>query len=214
MNLSIADLRQNYTQGGLLETEAEPDPWQQFQKWFAAALSAGLLEPNGMTLATVTPQGRPSARIVLLKGFDRRGFVFFTNYESAKGQHLQENPWAALVFWWAELERSVRIEGQVERVSASESDEYFHSRPWESRLGAWVSQQSQVIPNRDVLEQRLEALREKYRHQEVARPPQWGGFRVVPHRLEFWQGRPNRLHDRLCYSLNDDGGWRIERLSP
>jgi pyridoxamine 5'-phosphate oxidase len=214
MNPSIADLRQNYTQGGLLETQVAQNPLQQFQVWFDAALAAKVLEANAMTLATITPEGRPSARMVLLKDFDQRGFVFFTNAQSAKGQHLQENPWAALVFWWGELERSVRIEGRVREVSPQESDRYFQSRPWESRLGAWASAQSQVIPSREILEQRLEDLKQKYRHQEVERPPHWGGFRVIPDRIEFWQGRPSRLHDRLCYLLESNGNWRIERLSP
>lgn len=214
MNLSIANLRQNYIQGGLLETEADSNPFKQFQVWFNEALEADILEPNAMSLATITPDGRPSARMVLLKDFDERGFVFFTNYQSAKGQHLKENPWVALVFWWGLLERSVRIEGRVVEVTPQESDGYFQSRPWESRLGAWASEQSQVISSREILEKRLEQLKQEYLDQEVSRPPHWGGFRVIPDRIEFWQGRPNRLHDRLCYCLESDGSWRIERLSP
>ncbi|HEY9876007.1 MAG TPA: pyridoxamine 5'-phosphate oxidase [Candidatus Obscuribacterales bacterium] len=214
MNMSVADLRKNYTKSGLIESDADPNPFKQFQQWFDQALAAQLPEPNAMTLATVAPDGKPSARIVLLKNFDPHGFVFYTNYSSHKGQQLQANPWAALVFWWAELERQVRIEGRVEKVSEAESDAYFHSRPLGSQLGAWVSQQSQVIETREVLEVRLQELEEKYINQVVPRPTHWGGFRVIPTAIEFWQGRPNRLHDRLLYRRLDDGRWLIERLSP
>lgn len=213
MNSSIADLRKDYTRQGLSEAEAFPNPFHQFQQWFDQALTAELPEPNAMTLATVTPEGAPSARIVLLKGFDQQGFVFYTNYESRKGQELTNNPQAVLVFWWAELERQVRIAGHVEKVSAAESDEYFTIRPLGSRLGAWASQQSQVIPDRQVLEQRLEELTVKYDNQEIPRPPYWGGYRVIPTAIEFWQGRSSRLHDRLHYRLIGDH-WLIERLSP
>ena len=214
MNVSVADLRRNYTKSGLIESDADPNPFKQFQQWFDQALAGQLPEPNAMTLATVAPDGKPSARIVLLKNFDPHGFVFYTNYSSHKGQQLQANPWAALVFWWAELERQVRIEGRVEKVSEAESDAYFHSRPLGSQLGAWVSQQSQVIETREVLEVRLQELEEKYINQVVPRPTHWGGFRVIPTAIEFWQGRPNRLHDRLLYRRLDDGRWLIERLSP
>lgn len=213
-NISIADLRQNYTLAGLSEANADRDPFQQFQVWLAEAVAAQLPEPNAMTLATIAPDGKPSARMVLLKDFDERGFTFYTNYDSAKGQQLIQTPWAALVFWWAQLERQVRIEGRVEKVSAQESDEYFASRPETSQLGAWVSNQSQVIASREVLEKRFAQLKEKYAGQAIPRPPHWGGFRVIPDSIEFWQGRPSRLHDRLRYRLLKDGSWLRERLAP
>ncbi len=214
MDTTLADIRKEYTQAGLSEADADPDPFRQFQTWFEQAMAAQLLEPNGMTLATVTPDGKPRARIVLLKNFDERGFVFYTNYESHKGQELAQNSWAALVFWWTELERQVRIEGRVEKVSDVESNTYFRSRPLGSQLGAWTSQQSQVISNREVLDSRLQELQEKYQGQDIPRPPHWGGYRVTPTVIEFWQGRPSRLHDRLRYWRPEDGSWRIERLSP
>ncbi len=214
MDKTVADLRKDYTLHGLSESEASPNPFIQFQKWFDQALAAQLPEPNAMTIATTTADGKPSARMVLLKDFDERGFVFFTNYNSYKGQELAENPQAALVFWWAELERQVRICGRVEKVSQTESDAYFYSRPLNSRLGAWASDQSQVIPSREVLQQRLQELQMKYENQEVPRPPHWGGLRVIPTEIEFWQGRPSRLHDRLLYTPLDKGTWKIQRLSP
>lgn len=214
MDISVADLRKEYTKAGLSEGDAAPNPFQQFQKWFDQALSAQLMEPNAMTLATATPEGKPRARVVLLKDFDERGFAFYTNYQSHKGQELVQNPWATLVFWWAELERQVRIEGRVEKVSAEESDTYFHSRPLGSQLGAWASQQSLVISGREELEGRLQALKDEYENRQVPRPPHWGGFRVIPTAIEFWQGRPSRLHDRLLYQLKEDGSWGILRLSP
>ncbi|HEY9623686.1 MAG TPA: pyridoxamine 5'-phosphate oxidase, partial [Crinalium sp.] len=193
MNSSIADLRRDYTLHGLQESEVNPNPFQQFQIWFDQAVAAELPEPNAMTLATATPDGIPSARIVLLKGFDERGFTLYTNYQSRKGQELAANPQAALVFWWAELERQVRIEGQIEKVSDQETETYFHSRPIGSQLGAWASHQSQVISSRDVLETRLNELKAQHENQVIPRPPHWGGYRLVPRAIEFWQGRPSRL---------------------
>ena len=215
MDSSIADLRQNYTLAGLSETDLNSDPIEQFNSWFQQALDADLLEPNAMTLATATPDGKPTARIVLLKGVSAKGFVFYTNYESQKGQQLIANPYAALVFLWNKLERQIRIEGKVEKLTAEESAEYFHSRPKASQLGAWASDQSRVIPNREVLEEKLVGLQEKYSGDAtVPLPEHWGGFRVVPNRIEFWQGRPSRLHDRLVYDLQTNGSWQIKRLSP
>jgi pyridoxamine 5'-phosphate oxidase len=214
MDKTIADLRKDYTLEGLSVSEIDFNPFRQFKKWLSQALDAQLPEPNAMTVATATSDGNPSARMVLLKDFDERGFVFYTNYNSQKGQELGENPQASLVFWWAELERQVRISGRVEKVSEDESDQYFHSRPLNSRLGAWASNQSEVIENREVLEQRLQELQVKYENQDVPRPKHWGGVRVIPTQIEFWQGRPSRLHDRLLYTCLDDGSWKIERLSP
>ncbi|MDQ3792572.1 MAG: pyridoxamine 5'-phosphate oxidase [Actinomycetota bacterium] len=208
-----ARLRKEYTRAGLAESDANPDPIAQFRRWFDDALAAGLREPNAMTLATATPDGRPSARVVLLKGFDERGFVFYTNYEGRKGEELEENPYCALVFYWAELERQVRVEGRVSRVPKRESDEYFGSRPRGSRLGAWASEQSRPVGGREVLEERLRVLEAEYEAREVPRPPFWGGYRVEPEVIEFWQGRENRLHDRLVYRRSG-GGWGRERLQP
>ena len=215
MDSSIADLRQNYTRAGLSEADLNSDPIEQFNVWFQQALDADLLEPNAMTLATATPDGKPTARIVLLKGVSSQGFIFYTNYESQKGQQLIANPYAALVFLWDKLERQIRIEGRVAKLTAEESAEYFHSRPKASQLGAWASDQSRVIPNREVLEQKLTELQERYSDDAtIPLPDHWGGFRVIPSRIEFWQGRPSRLHDRLVYDLQADGNWQIERLSP
>ncbi len=214
MDKTIADLRQDYTLQGLRETDVNSNPFVQFKEWFDQALSADILEPNAMMVATTTTQGKPSARMVLLKDFDERGFVFYTNYNSQKAQELAENPQAALVFWWAELQRQVRICGWVEKISEEESDKYFYSRPFSSRLGAWASNQSEVIENREVLEQQLEELQKEYYNKDVPRPPHWGGIRVIPAEIEFWQGRSSRLHDRLVYQKIENGSWKIERLSP
>jgi pyridoxamine 5'-phosphate oxidase len=199
---------------GLNEADVAPDPIRQFQVWFDQAVAAELDEPNAMTLATATPEGRPSARTVLLKGFDQRGFVFHTNYQGRKSRELAVNPWAALLFWWYALERQVRIEGQVEMLPAAESDAYFRTRPLGSQLGAWASPQSEVIPDRATLERWVHELEREYAGREVPRPPFWGGFRVRPATIEFWQGRTNRLHDRLRYSRTQSSGWKIERLAP
>ena len=213
MEMSLAHLRKDYTLRDLSETDVDADPLKQFEVWFNDALTANVVEPNAMILATATRDGKPSARTVLLKGFDERGFVFYTNYESRKGQELTENPWAAAVFLWKEIQRQVRLEGSIEKCSAEESDRYFRSRPLGSQLGACVSRQSEVISSREMLESRLEELRRENAHRDVARPPYWGGYRLSPMSIEFWQGRPNRLHDRLRYRLQD-GSWVIERLSP
>jgi pyridoxamine 5'-phosphate oxidase len=196
------------------ETTIHPDPFQQFHAWFEAAQAASLRLPEAMTLATATRDGRPSARLVLLRGFDAGGFVFFTNYHSRKSRELAENPWAALVCHWAELERQVRIEGHVTAVTPAESDAYFESRPRGSRLAAWAATQSDVIAGREVLETRMRDLEERFSDRPVPRPPYWGGYRVAPHIMEFWQGRPNRLHNRFRYQRLEDGRWRIERLAP
>jgi len=210
--MSVSDLRQSYDKNVLLEENAAATPLEQFSLWFDEALAANVPEPNAMTLATVDSTGQPSARTVLIKGFDDQGFVFFTNYESRKGRDLQSNPRAALLFFWQALERQVRIEGVIEKVSTEESDAYFHSRPLGSRLGAWASEQSQPT-TRAALEAREQEFRDRYGDQPP-RPPHWGGYRLVPTVFEFWQGRPSRLHDRLRYVPDAQGGWVIDRLSP
>ena len=198
----------------LTEASVDPDAIKQFSRWFADAESAGLKMPNAMMLATATADGKPSARIVLLKGFDEHGFVFYTNYESAKGRTLAENPQAALCFYWTELDRQVRITGRVTKTTREESAAYFHTRPVDSQLGAWASKQSSVIATRDVLEEKMRDLMREYEGGEVPLPPYWGGFRLAPDVIEFWQNRLSRLHDRLRYTRQPDGGWLIERLSP
>ena len=205
-------MRISYERGSLDETQAANEPLRQFERWFAEAVDAGVLEPNAMTLATVGADGRPSTRIVLLKGVDAAGVVFYTNYDSRKGRELAANPQAALQFHWVELQRVVRIEGRVERTSAEESDAYYASRPVDSRIGAWASPQSGVIANRGVLVANAARTSARY-GLHPPRPPQWGGFRVVPDTWEFWQGRRSRLHDRLRYRLTE-GRWITERLAP
>lgn len=211
--MTIIERGNEYRLQCLDEGELAPDPISQFGVWFDQAVQAHIPEPNAMALATTGADGHPSVRMVLLKGFDAQGFFFFSNYESRKGRELAENPWAALAFYWHHMERQVRVEGVVERLSAEESDRYFQSRPLGSRLGAWASQQSQVISGRDVLDQRLEQFTHEFAEGEVPRPPCWGGYQVRPHMVEFWQGRSNRLHDRLRYRCYGHG-WLIERLAP
>jgi pyridoxamine 5'-phosphate oxidase len=213
---TLADLRKNYSRDSLDVADVDSDPVRQFETWFAQALDAQIPEPNAMTLATVDANGRPSARIVLIKGVDERGFVFFTNYDSRKGRELAGNPAASLLFHWIELERQVRIEGHVQKTSAEESDTYYHSRPLGSRIGAWASDQSQPLANREALEAREREIAAKY-GEEPPRPPHWGGYRLVPDVIEFWQGRPSRLHDRIVYSRKSASAgeaWNITRLAP
>jgi pyridoxamine 5'-phosphate oxidase len=211
---SIAHLRKEYRNASLSEQDVLKDPIQQFALWFDNALEAKVQEPNAMTLATASKKGIPSARIVLLKGFDTEGFVFYTNYESHKGKDLKENPYAALVFFWHDLERQIRIEGKIKKVKSGESDLYFHSRPKESRLGAWASPQSQVIEDRQILEETFEELASSYEHTEPPRPDFWGGYRLIPNKIEFWQGRPSRMHDRILFKKSAKGNWKIVRLAP
>ena len=212
--MSISDFRREYTLTGLHERDLDPSPLKQFEKWFQQALSVELLDANAMIVATASREGKPSARVMLLKDFDEKGFVFFTNYESRKARELDENPYAAMVFFWAELERQVRIDGRVSQISREESEEYFHSRPVGSQLGAWASRQSEVIGDPELLESRIKELEYQYEGKTVPIPPFWGGFLLSPETIEFWQGRANRLHDRLRYTREPDGPWRIERLSP
>jgi len=206
-------IREEYRAQELDEASISADPIVQFEAWFQQAIAAGIREANAMALATASPQGEPAVRMVLLKGFDQSGFVFFTNYESSKASHLEKNPRAEAVFYWKELERQVRVGGEVTRVSTEESRTYFLSRPREAQLGAWASPQSRPLVNRLELERRLAAVRDRYT-EEVPLPEHWGGYRIWPQTIEFWQGRPNRLHDRLVYSRSPEAGWVRERLAP
>jgi pyridoxamine 5'-phosphate oxidase len=214
MTSTIADIRKDYKLRSLSENDAAANAIGQFNKWWQEAVNSEIDEVNAMTLATASADGIPAARIVLLKGYDERGFVFFTNYESFKGMQLAENPRACLVFFWKELERQVRITGLVEKVSEEESDIYFNSRPEGSRIGAWASPQSQVIESREWLEKREKTYAKDFSGKPLQRPTHWGGYRVKPVTIEFWQGRPSRLHDRLQYTLQGENSWKIERLAP
>ena len=210
----LAELRQEYTLSGLSESDLAADPIAQFQKWLRDAMAAQLAEPNAMVLATVAPDGQPSTRTVLLKALDARGFSFFTNYESRKARELATNPRASLTFPWHALERQINVEGRVSKLPRVEAEAYFKLRPRGSRLGAWASNQSQIIPGRDALETRMKELEAQYPGENIPLPPKWGGYVLAPERIEFWQGRPSRLHDRLRYTRQPSGSWKIERLSP
>jgi len=212
--MPLAELRKEYSLAGLTEKDLARDPFRQFEKWFQEAEAAKINEPNAMIVATAGRDGRPSARTMLLKGADGRGFVFFSNYDSRKGRELEANPWATILFSWIALERQVIAEGAVTKVPREESEAYFHSRPQASQLGAWASQQSAIISGRPVLEEAMKALEKKYAGREVPLPPNWGGYRLAPESIEFWQGRRNRLHDRLRYRRASSGDWTVDRLSP
>lgn len=214
--MDLFSFREEYTHGGLDRGDLDESPFAQFRLWFDQACAAKLTEPNAMTVSTAGADGRPSSRTVLLKAYDERGFVFFTNYTGRKARQLAENPYASLLFPWVALERQVEIEGRVEKISAAESLKYFLSRPFGSQLGAWVSRQSTVISSRSILLKKLDEMKRKFAEGKVPLPDFWGGFRVVPVRVEFWQGRPNRLHDRFCYTRADEKSaeWTIERLAP
>jgi pyridoxamine 5'-phosphate oxidase len=214
MSTNIADIRKEYKLRTLSEKDVHPNPFKQFDKWWQEALHSNVEEVNAMTLATASAEGMPDGRVVLLKGFDENGFTFFTNYNSAKGRQLLENPRACLVFFWAALERQVRLSGLVSLAAAAVSDEYFNSRPEGSRIGAWASPQSEVIESREWLEKNEEKLKIDLKGDTLRRPPHWGGYVVKPTRMEFWQGRPSRLHDRILYTLGGNGKWSIERLAP
>lgn len=211
--MPLADLRRDYSLAGFLEKDAAKDPFRQFEKWFQEAEAAKIPEPNAMVCSLANREGRPSSRVVLLKGLDGRGFVFYTNYESRKGREIAENPRASLLFPWIALERQVIVDGTVTRVTREESDAYFHSRPRLSQLSAWASQQSSIVQGRTALEDALKQLEQKYAGQEIPLPPNWGGYRVAPETVEFWQGRRSRLHDRLRYR-REKTEWVIERLAP
>ena len=213
MNKQIADIRTDYKLKSLSESDVSNNPFKQFTVWWNEAIQANLEEVNAMTLSTASKDGRPSSRIMLLKGYDEKGFVFFTNYESNKGKAIGENPYVSLLFFWKELERQVRIEGKIEKLETEYNDEYFYSRPVGSRIGAWASKQSNEIESREVLEADFKRFTSQFEGIDVPRPDHWGGYRVVPDKIEFWQGRSNRLHDRIMYKL-ENTDWRIKRLSP
>lgn len=212
--MNIADLRREYAKAALGESDVAADPIAQFELWFAEAREAESMEPNAMTLSTADRQGRPSGRIVLLKGVDAQGFVFFTDYRSRKAAELEANPFVALTFHWAELQRQVRVTGRVERTSTEESWAYYRTRPEGSRLGAWASHQSEPILDRATLERQLTETKAEFTGREIPLPPHWGGYRIAPDTVEFWQGRPNRLHDRIVYTRDEEKGWQRARLSP
>lgn len=214
MKISVADIRTEYKKGSLSENDVQKNPHAQFDLWFKEAVKSEVPEVNAMTLATASKTGRPSARTVLLKNYDEKGFVFFTNYDSAKGHDLNENPQAALLFFWEPLERQVRIVGRVEKITAAESWDYFRSRPVDSQLGAWASQQSAIVSTRDALEFAFKKMVDQFKNKQIPLPPNWGGYRIVADEFEFWQGRASRLHDRISYQQNDAGLWTISRLSP
>lgn len=214
LTTEISELRKEYRLQSLLEKNVDNNPVKQFEIWWQQALESDIAEPNAMTLATSSASGKPSARIVLLKGIRENGFIFFTNYDSRKGKQIQENPFVCLVFLWKELERQVRIEGEITKISDKESDEYFFKRPVESRIGAWSSPQSQVITDRETLEKSVLDNSNKFKGQNIPRPQNWGGYIVKPTLIEFWQGRPGRLHDRLQYTVSKNGIWKIDRLAP
>lgn len=213
--MKLENLRQEYRKNQLLESSVDPNPIRQFEQWFEAVVHAEIHEPNALTLSTVDEHGKPSSRVVLLKGISEGGFVFFSNYSSHKGKDLAQNPHGYMNFLWLELERQVRISGVIQKISREETEAYFHSRPRESQIGAWVSHQSEVIASRAVLEEQLTQIADKFRDVEVIPVPDyWGGYRLMPEQIEFWQGRPSRLHDRILYTKLKDDGWKIERLSP
>ncbi|HMN18602.1 MAG TPA: pyridoxamine 5'-phosphate oxidase [Ignavibacteriaceae bacterium] len=209
---NLKNMRLNYEQGQLLESNIEMNPFELFRKWFDQAVEAKIIEPNAMTIATATKEGIPSARVVLLKGFDETGFVFYTNYHSRKGKELNDNPFAAILFWWREFERQIRIEGKIEKISRKESEEYFNQRPLKSRYGTLASEQSEIIENREVLEKRFADLEKQYGANPPT-PENWGGYKLIPAKFEFWQGRTSRLHDRICYH-KENNNWKIFRLQP
>lgn len=212
--MDLGHLREDYETAGIDIADVAPDPVTQFERWFTEVQDAGLWEPNAMIVSTVTDEGYPASRNVLLKAFDAEGFVFYTNYESEKGQQLLAHPKAALTFSWIELRRQVRVVGTAEQLAAAQSDAYFESRPRGSQIGAWASPQSQVVASRSELDERWSELEARFAGDRIPRPSHWGGFRVRPATIEFWQGRPNRMHDRLRYELTDDGAWSIDRLAP